>query len=158
MAELKKLFEQMGFDNVETFIASGNVIFDSKRKPSVLEKLIAESLEKPMGYSVPGFLRTIEQLEAIAERTPFPPATMTSAIAYNVAFARSALTAAQVEALSRFESEIDSFTTLESEIYWASTGRQSESKFSNAKLERALGMPVTWRGINTVRRLVAKYS
>lgn len=64
MQKLKQLFESMGFANVETFIASGNVIFESKLSPGAAEKLIFSSLNKALGYDVHAFLRSREELVA----------------------------------------------------------------------------------------------
>jgi uncharacterized protein (DUF1697 family) len=56
MERLRALFSDIGFSNVETFIASGNVIFDSKSAaPTTLEKDIERQLEASLGYSVATF-------------------------------------------------------------------------------------------------------
>src|SRR5918993_4656593 len=60
---LRSLFESMGFANVETFIASGNVIFDSKTKSTAaLEKKIEKQLHAALGYEVKTFLRTLNEI------------------------------------------------------------------------------------------------
>lgn len=157
MAELKKSFQKAGLEGVETFIASGNVIFESAKKPQALEKVISVALEKDLGYAVPSFLRTLPEMEAMAACKAFDDAAMSAAVAYSVGFVANPLTPDQREKLLAFQNEIDDFNAVGREIYWASRGRQSDSKFSNAVFERRLGVSATWRGINTVRRLVAKY-
>src|SRR5580765_8114539 len=73
MVKLKKLFEQLAFSGVETFIASGNVIFDApKATPAALEKKIAAHLEKALGYEVGTFLRTPVELAAVLAHRAFP--------------------------------------------------------------------------------------
>src|SRR6185503_5768579 len=73
MDRLRVLFEELGFANVETFIASGNVIFDSpSRSPSTLEKKVAAHLERSLGYPVATFIRSVSELVAIAAHVPFP--------------------------------------------------------------------------------------
>ncbi len=52
MTALRALFEAMKFEDVETFIASGNVIFRSKADPAKLETQIEKRLEKTLGYRV----------------------------------------------------------------------------------------------------------
>ena len=158
MAELKKVFEKMGLENVETFIASGNVIFDSKKKPEQLEKLISSKLREALGYEVASFLRTIDQLREVAEHQPFDAAAHARAISYNVAFTTKAITKEQHAKLAAYCTEFDDFNSRGSEIYWICRVRQSDSPFANAKMEKNLGTSATWRGINTVRRLVAKYA
>jgi uncharacterized protein (DUF1697 family) len=63
MDRLKKLFEIMGFENVETFIASGNVVFETKSKSvDSIRKQIETELEKSLGYKVATFIRTTKEL------------------------------------------------------------------------------------------------
>jgi hypothetical protein len=60
-------------------------------------------------------------------------------------------------AVMAFETDIDMFRVHDREIYWLCRRRQSESMFSNAVLERALGCESTVRGVNTIRRMATKY-
>ena len=72
MDHLKNLFEKMGFENVETFIASGNVVFETKSKGvDAIKKKIEKELEKSLGYKVATFIRTTKELKEIAEHKPF---------------------------------------------------------------------------------------
>ncbi len=158
MAELKRIFKEMGLGNVETFIASGNVIFDSKRKPEALEKMISGRLRQALGYEVASFLRTLPQLRAVAECRPFDSGLIEQATAYNVAFTGNAITKAQREKLATYDTELDTFASHGTEIHWICRARQSESRFVSSAMEKKLGASVTWRGINTVKRLVAKYA
>ncbi len=158
MAELKKIFQKAGFEGVETFIASGNVIFESGRKAQPLEKVISAALERDLGYPVPSFLRTLPEMEAVAACKAFDDATMSAAITYYVGFTANPLTSGQKEKLFAFRSDVDEFNVVGREIYWACRIRSSDSKFNNAVMERRLGISATWRGINTVRRLVTKYN
>ena len=64
MDHLSKLFKALGFSSVETFIASGNVIFETTAKgTTILEKKIKEHLKKSLGYEVDTFLRTVHGTE-----------------------------------------------------------------------------------------------
>ena len=71
MAALKKAFEAMGFKNVRTVLASGNVIFEAPGKGPDLEGKIARGLERTLGFPVRIFLRTLEELQAIVVSDPF---------------------------------------------------------------------------------------
>src|ERR1700682_4540537 len=72
MDYLRGLFEAIGFTNVETFIASGNVIFDSKSKNApALERRIEKHLEETLGYKVAAFLRATSELAEVANYKPF---------------------------------------------------------------------------------------
>ncbi len=71
MDQLKKLFKALAFANVETFIASGNVIFNSKGSAKSLERKIEAHLETSLGYKVATFLRTPTELTKVVEHNPF---------------------------------------------------------------------------------------
>ncbi|MGH7936891.1 MAG: DUF1697 domain-containing protein, partial [Chthoniobacterales bacterium] len=72
MSQLKTLFEELGFGEVETFIASGNVLFSSKvRDTRKLEAQIARRLEKSLGYQVGTFVRTTEEVASIGKSKVF---------------------------------------------------------------------------------------
>jgi uncharacterized protein (DUF1697 family) len=61
METLRSLFETFGFSEVETFLASGNVIFESPEQDrTALESMIASGLQKALGYEVATFIRTGE--------------------------------------------------------------------------------------------------
>jgi uncharacterized protein (DUF1697 family) len=158
MAELKKHFESMGFKSVETFIASGNVVFDApKQNVARLEKKIGDELKRKLGYGVATFVRTEEEVAAIAAHELFSPEAMARTRVVNVAFTSSELTDEHRTRLKSFEDELSDFVAQGREIYWRCNVTQSESNFNTQKFEKMLGIAATWRNINTVRRLAAKY-
>jgi uncharacterized protein (DUF1697 family) len=158
MEELRKQFSTLGFADVATFIASGNVIFNTRSASgSALEKKIETRLLKALGYEVKTFIRTEPQIAAIARYTPFTPAQLKTAAAVNVGFLAAPLSAAARKSLRSLTSALDDFHVHEREVYWLARVRQSESKVSNGVIERTVGAPITFRGVNTVTRLVAKY-
>src|SRR6266404_4546196 len=80
MDYLRSLFAGIGCANVETFIASGNVIFDSKsRNTTSLEQKIEKHLRTILGYEVRTFLRTTSELAAVADYEPFSKAELNAA-------------------------------------------------------------------------------
>jgi uncharacterized protein (DUF1697 family) len=155
---LRQLFESMGLSNVETFIASGNVIFESKLKGDrALEEKIERKLKDALGYDVATFVRTDAELAAIAEYKPFKKSELDAAGALNVAFLSEPLDAAAKKKLATLKTDIDDFHTQGREVYWLCLKRQSESTFSNVLFEKTIGRKTTFRGINTVRKMTEKY-
>src|SRR5262245_18012517 len=72
MSRLKSLIEELGFEEVTTFIASGNVIFSSDiRDVAELERRISNYLEKSLGYVVDSFVRTAAEVIAIGKTKMF---------------------------------------------------------------------------------------
>ena len=157
MDYLRQLFEAMDFTHVETFIASGNVIFDSNATNLVsLEKKIAKHLHKELGYEVATFIRTPIELAAIAAYQPFPKAVFEAA-AFNIAFLGEAPSAVAVQKLLALKNAIDDFHVNGREVYWLCRVKQSDSKFSNVILEKTLGQAATFRGAKTISKMAAQY-
>lgn len=158
MAALRTHFEALGATDVETFIASGNVVFESRaRDAAALERRIETHLESALGYEVATFLRSGDELIAVAAEPAFDAKRRAAARAFNVAFLKVPLTAAQKRALKGMETEVDALEAHGRELYWLCRVRQSESTFANARLERTLGISATFRGMNTVKRMVARF-
>ena len=159
MAQLRALFEELKFSNVETFIASGNVIFDAPAtNVQSLEQQIERHLQSALGYAVATFIRSATELAAVARYQPFAPAQLAvEGGALYVAFLHAALDSAAAQKLLTLRTEVDDFHVHEREFYWLSRARMSDSTFSGALLEKTIGMPATMRNITTVRKLAAKY-
>lgn|SRR5574341_394750 len=159
MDRLRQLFEEMGFEEVETFIASGNVVFEADGDDlRALERQIEDGLREALGYEVATFIRTEAELAAIAEHRAFPQAALDAAEAFNVAFLAEPPDGESVGRLMALRTDIDDFAVNGREVYWLCRKKQSESTFSNAVLEKTLGQKPTLRGISTVRKMAAKYA
>ena len=71
MAALKSAFEAMGFKNVRTVLASGNVLFEAPRRDPHLGRTVALGLEKALGFPVKVLLRSVTELRTIIASDPF---------------------------------------------------------------------------------------
>jgi uncharacterized protein (DUF1697 family) len=159
MDRLRALFGEMNFAAVETFIASGNVVFESPvEDAALLEERIQAHLQRSLGYPVATFVRSPAELGAVAAYRPFGDAELEAeGGALMVSFLASPPTAEGTERLMRHRSAIDEFHVQGREAYWLCRTRISGSAFSGALLERALGMPATMRNVTTVRKLAVRY-
>ena len=158
MDQLRLLFESLAFSDVETFIASGNVIFRStKTDRDALETRIETHLSKSLGYDVDTFLRTDVEVAAITNHKAFSETKLAAAKALNIGFLKQALNLEAIAGLLSLTNEIDNFFTSGREVYWLCKKKQSESKFSNKLFEKTLNVRTTFRGIRTIERLAAKY-
>jgi uncharacterized protein (DUF1697 family) len=188
MDRLRSLFEALGFSNVATFIASGNVIFDvpgvdaraaNAQAPDApdalapdalapdalapdaqaLERRIERALREALGYVVATFLRTPAELAAVARHRAFPSVDVAAeAHALYIGFLPAPPAPAAAEALLRLRTDADDLHVHGRELYWLCRTRMGESPLTGARLEKALGMPATLRNATTVERLVAKYA
>lgn len=160
MDRLKALFEELELSAVETFIASGNVIFSAQARDShALEREIEQHLERELGYVVATFIRSPSELRAIASVTP--PTANEPAGPEPSLYVVFLPAPADVEMRRRFEalrSSMDDFSFAGREIYWHIDGKLTESPLFGSGLAKATGtVPTTTRNMTTVRRLVAKY-
>lgn len=157
MERLREFFRGLGLAKVETFIASGNVIFESKLKAGLLETKLEAALHDSLGYPVATFLRSDAELRAVADHPAFPGVELSPAgnVLY-VTFVRAAPSRESVAEVMTLRNEIDDFHVYEREIYWLRRRANGESKFSGARLEKMIGMSATARNLTTVNRLVAQ--
>jgi len=157
MEQLKSLFEEMKFANVATFIASGNVLFESKAKGDLkLAKLIEAHLARALGYDVDTFVRTREEGAAVVAFRPFPKAEMelpTNTL--HVGFWREAPSAELAHALEDCKTEVDEFAVEGREFYWLCRIKTNESKVWASPKMKAVKMPsATMRNITSLRKLL----
>jgi uncharacterized protein (DUF1697 family) len=156
MSALKSIFESMKFGEVETFIASGNVIFTSEAAAPKLEAQIEKALEKSLGYAVTTFLRTVDEISVVAERNPFGK-TIPPGGRLFVGFVRNNPAAAVKRKVEALSTTSDAFTIQGRELYWLCTVPSFQSITSGYSLEKVIGQQATIRNVNTIRRLAAKY-
>lgn len=157
MDHLRSLFESMGFRRVETFIASGNVVFETRSKnTSAHERKIESCLREALGYEVATFVRTDLELLEVANYKPFEQSQLDSATTFGIAFLAHPLDNASKQKVLALRTEIDDFHVREREIFWLSRMKQGESTISNAVFEKIVGRPATFRGANTVKRLAER--
>jgi uncharacterized protein (DUF1697 family) len=156
MEELRALFTEMGFGDVRTILASGNVLFktDGKLK-ATLEGRITERLEAHFGYELKTFVRTAAEMAAIAGSAVTSEGERSRAAAVNVAFLERALTEREQALVLALCSDVDDLRVAGREVHWLCRVKQSESRFTNVRLERAAGVRSTIRGWNTVLRIAA---
>jgi uncharacterized protein (DUF1697 family) len=137
--QLCAAFERLGFGEVSTFRASGNVLFDAgstNPKPGPIERALGEEL----GYAVPVFLRSARQIAAVSAFEPF---TREQLLASNGKLQVSFLTKppakqARAEALALATAE-DPLAIRGRELYWLPKGTMRESTLDLKALDQLLG-------------------
>ena len=158
MTELCALFEQAKLSEVQSVIASGNVLFTSRAADAAaLEKRIESALRKGLGYDVATFVRDGAELDAIVEHDPFDakdPVLESDTV--HVIFTRSTIDAARAERIVALGTDYDELHVFGREVFWRTRGRSSDSKIKPSAFARAFGDPGTARNITTVRKLAAK--
>lgn len=159
MDVLARLLTEIGYAQVETFIASGNMIFQALAgeppdPAGAFERQIEAKLQEGLGFFVDTFIRTQAELKIAAERLPF--GEIPEDCAMMVSFLKTEPNQEAVDALMTYRGPIDDFAVAGREIYWLR--RPGESKFAGATMERAMKMPSTMRNITTVVRMAERWS
>jgi uncharacterized protein (DUF1697 family) len=160
MGRLRQLFEALGFTNVETFIASGNVIFDTRAaRTAALEAKIERHLFAALGYEVTTFVRTTVELAAIAAHVPFAPAELADpANGLYIGFLPAVPSPDASARLEALRNPVDDFAQAGRELYWLRRTNLSDPNHPGPPLEKVLAIPMTLRNSTTVRKLAAKYA
>jgi uncharacterized protein (DUF1697 family) len=158
MVELRRHFAGLGLEEVETFIASGNVIFSTQARSSpALARRIETALRDALGYEVATFLRSDREVAAVARCRPFPAPRIQAAGAFVVGFLAAPPGPAAIRAILGLRTDIDDFSVRGREVYWLCRTGQGQSTFSGNVFERAVGLRITLRSMTTLRRLAAAY-
>jgi uncharacterized protein (DUF1697 family) len=157
---LRRLFEDLEFANVETFIASGNVIFDSPSKsPKALEKKVEKYLRERLGYEVATFIRSIAEVAAIAGYQPFPDTELQAeGNTLYIGFLADEPSDEARHKLLSLKTEADEFQVSGRQFYWLCRKKISESGITGSLIAKTLKMEATLRNSTTVRKIAAKYS
>ena len=157
MDQLRTLFEQLAFADVQTFIASGNVVFGaSRRTPDRLEQMIEGHLKKTLGYEVTTFLRSPAEILDVVKRFPFGDRDDADAQTYVLFLKREALPAER-KALRGLTTPLDEFETGSREVYWLRKQAKARAGEPPPPIERVLKIAATSRNITTVRKIAAKF-
>lgn len=156
--ELRGEFEQLGFDGVASFRASGNVVFESDEKSEAsLTETIEAGLAEGLGYDVPVFLRSGAEVAAIAAREPFEAKRVAASKGklQITLLAKKPSAAARKKALALATDE-DLLAIEGRELYWLPSGGVLESELDQKAIAAALGIGTT-RTMGTVEQIAAKY-
>lgn len=165
MDHLRTLFDALGYADVQTLIASGNVIFSSDSEDSsALQAEIETHLLAELGYEVATFIRTHEELAAVVSLTDdLPPTAFDSESDEDPVGACYVVFLADppdADVCARFQaasSATDDFQVVGREVYWRLPGKISDSPLFGREFDRMTkGVISTTRNLTTVRKLLAK--
>ena len=158
MQSLRQIFKSLGFFNVATFIASGNVVFETTTKRTeTLERKIEKALKEALGYEVRTFVRGEDELAKIANHRPFPGSKFDGTWQSNIIFLADNLNNKLKRGMYALRTKTDEFEVHGREVYWRRRRKQNGALFSTVPLEKILGPAFTVRGANTIKRIVSKY-
>jgi uncharacterized protein (DUF1697 family) len=155
MARLRVMFEGMGFEQVRTYINSGNVVFKTgKHAPAALSKKIEERMVAEFGFGALVITRTAAELGRAIEGNPFVKESRSDPSRVFVGFLGQAPTPDAIEKLQARAAKTERVHCCGREIYaYYVDGMGKARLLTHGVVERVLAVDVTMRNWNTVSKL-----
>lgn len=154
MIELKGLYEALGLVSVQSYLQSGNVVFDSDMTNTAkLAAIIEGQIELSYGYTVPVFIRDGAEWQRVVAGSPFLTERDEDPASLYVTFLRERPSPSALANLTIPTGESGEFVVGEREIFLFVPGGYGRTKLTNNFFEKKLGLPATTRNWRTVNAL-----
>ena len=156
MKELAGLLEELGCENVRTYIQSGNVVLESNEKTLVLAEKIRAAIKKQRGFEPEALLLTVKELQEAIANNPFPQA-QDDPKAVHFGFLATKPVKPNLEKLESLKKESEEFHLIGKVFYLYAPEGVGRSKLAAAS-EKAIGVAMTdrnWRTVCKLREMVA---
>lgn len=161
MADLKGMFAAMGFGAAQTYIQSGNVVFQAAEQEQPLRQRIEERIAATFGFPVTVALRTAEELAQVIANCPFAPDALGEDESLYVALLAEAPLPSGIERLLASQTAPDEWRIVGREVYLLYRQSMRITQMTNNLLENRLRVPATsrnWRTITTLATMSATLS
>ncbi len=162
MASFRKLLEDLGYRNVETYIQSGNAVVDATGSARSVSKAVTVALERRMKAEVSVMVRTHQELGRVIAANPFLTEAAADGARVHVAFLAGPPgkqgRAALEQIIAKYPERRDRYHLAGDTLYLHLPDGAAETKFSGKTLDRAIGVAGTGRNWNTVLKLHAMSS
>lgn len=153
MHDLKALCDQLGLEQVQTYIQSGNLIFSSNKENSELEDMLEKSISEKFGFEVPVIVRNLKELETSISKNPF--LSKDSDIKQlHLTFLKAHPSQENLEKIQSYNYEPDKFKIEENDVFIFCQGKYHQTKLSNNFFEKKLNVGATTRNWKTVLKLL----
>lgn len=155
MADLKILFQKLGFSDVASYIQSGNIIFQSKERDiNKLENQIEQTIENVYGFRVPVLVITNLKLQKIVSKNPFKPFGKDEYSKIYYVFLKDVPQRKLVELFNEMEFQNERFFIQRDYIYLKCLAGMGKAKLSTNVFEQKLGVSATARNHKTTLKLL----
>ena len=153
MNDLRETFGSLGYDDVVTYIQSGNVLFStSSKSEDAIVEAIEHRIAHDFGDSPAVLLRTVTDLRRVGSKSPFAKRGADPA-RHHVTFLDEAPSQATLKALELPPSGRDELVVDGREVYVHTPNGYAGTKYTGTFIERRLGVVSTTRNWNTVTKL-----
>jgi len=154
MERVRQWCIELGWQNVRTYVQSGNVVFESGDRVTVVQQVLEAKLAGETKRAITVIARTAADLERVLKGNPFLAESGIDRSRLYVTFLQSAPGPRALEALASMETRHDRFAPHGKEIYLHCPSGYGQTKLSNQVFEKRLGVRATTRNWNTVNQLV----
>lgn len=155
MDQLRKSFEVLGFEQVQTYIQSGNVVFKAaKFSTSVLSRRIEKQILSDFGFPVSVISRTADEMGTAISSNPFLKTRGIDLERLHVMFLSEAPATAAFKKLADLTVPPDQCRSSEREIYFYFPNGVSQSVLMKSPVDRILSVVTTTRNWRTVNQLL----
>jgi len=155
MDALKAMFAKLKLENTETYIQSGNLVFQTKEKDyRKLEKQIKEGIAKDFGFDVPVMVRQLAELKTVFENNPFLKKGEEDIKPYHVTFLSEEPEQTDMDQIKEGNYAPDDYHIKSRAVYIYCEGSYHKTKLSNKFFEKKLKVEATTRNWKTVTKLV----
>jgi uncharacterized protein (DUF1697 family) len=152
MADLRAGLEQAGFEDVATYIQSGNIVMRSGLDSPAIARAVSDVIADRFELDIPVVVRSGDELTAVIEANPFPDMVDQPKFLH-VFFSPSPLGPNPLDGFDADAHEPDRIASAGNEVYVAYNDGMSNSKLDNKVVDRQLGVATTARNWNTVTKL-----
>jgi uncharacterized protein (DUF1697 family) len=154
MDQLRKMFEEMGFAGVKTYIQSGNVVFNAPARDRVsLAKKIEEKIVRQFGFPVPVLVKTAAEVGYVVRNNPLVKEKDIDISRLHVTFLLSIPERSALKMLDGIDAEEDRFCCAGEAVYLYCPNGYHATKLGNNVLEKMLKVGTTTRNWKTVNQL-----
>jgi len=153
MAALKAMMEELGYDQVSTYIQSGNILFESNEKTTAsIEQIIKKGIKDTFTFDVPVIVLPVSRIVEILNNNPFATSGAEESKIYYTLLG-SIPNNENAQRLISMANETDSFIVYENVVYIKVSVKYSDSKFSNNMIEKVLKVEATTRNHATLLKM-----
>ncbi|WP_375489732.1 DUF1697 domain-containing protein [uncultured Jatrophihabitans sp.] len=155
MARARELLTDLGYDDVDSFVNSGNLVLSSDAAAATVEKQVRAALEDEYGFEITTFVRNAKQLRTLAGADPF--GSIADGHTHFVLFPLTKFTPIERRAVLELANGHDELEIRGQDVHWLIHAKSTETTLGPQQWQRALpDNPTTARNVTMLRRLVAR--
>ena len=150
MADLKALYEELGFTNVKTYIQSGNVVFEFKEtKAEKLQQIIFDKIQSHYGFDVPNLILLAEEVKTALNNNPYQDIEKMYFV-----FLADSPKQENIDILNTFNFDNEFYQLKGKVVYFHCPNGAGRAKMSTNFFEKKLKVSATARNLRTTKKLL----